>query len=70
MKELKAYRLTVENIENGYKNRLYYAAETVEEAKEYFDKNWSKFQNLIKIDDISHTSRGMDLIGRATSRFA
>lgn len=68
MKELKAWRLTLENKENGRRTCIYRVYEKENEVKEYFDKNWNRFQHLVKIEDISHTKKGQKLI-EAETRF-
>ena len=62
MKELKAWRLTLENKETHRRSCVYHVCETIEEAKEEYEKNWNRFQYLVRIDDITQTTKGCKLI--------
>lgn len=62
---MKAYRLAlVEKNSNGKINRIYTVAENESEATKYFEDNFSRFNNLFAVVDVSNTKKGKALLAK------
>lgn len=63
MNTTKIWRITLAEKTTCRRSCIYHEAQTREEAEEYFNKNYNRFNNLVKITDITSTKIGRRMIG-------
>ena len=63
MNTTKIWRITLSEKTSGRRSCIYHEAQTREEAEEYFAGNYNRFNNLVKITDVTSTKIGRKLRG-------
>lgn len=55
---MKIWRITLVGKDRGHRHCIYFKAATEREAREHYNKNFSRFNHLVKITDITNTKTG------------